>query len=489
LGCGLRSPISAVVFFSRNLARADHPFAARNHSVVWLYRFRAQGRILGVGQISTWLDSPRFAVFTWPRFHQFGFSMADQALSVGGTFLVNLALARTQTKEEYGMFALSYSVYTFLAGLHNAAIVEPLTVHGSGRYRHHFSAYFNLMARGNVLFGLLLTAFLLLLCLLFRWVAPHLVSRSLVGLGLTVSILLSGVFLRRVFYLQRQAALAAKTSFIFFVTVTCGLWLTASLHVLDGLSVFLILAAGWIAAGFGVAGRLPLERTQQSFFEAEPDYWREHWKYARWVLITAFVFQMTSQGYYWLLAGFVSVKDVADLKAMLLLIGPVDQIYIALSYLVLPVLSSRYVAMNIRGLVSGWKWFFMLNFGIMGSFALFIRFFGKSVAHLMYAGRFDGVAPLLPTLALFPLIMGIGNTMAVALKAMERPQMSFYAYVASGATTLLAGFPLMVHFGLQGTTYGLLLSASAYTTTLGVAFLSTLQQRNLFRQDALTTTE
>src|SRR5690348_3303644 len=52
-------------------------------------------------------------------------SLADQALAVGGVFLANVALARARTKEEYGMFALSYSIFTFVAGLHNALILEP----------------------------------------------------------------------------------------------------------------------------------------------------------------------------------------------------------------------------------------------------------------------------------------------------------------------------------------------------------------------------
>ncbi len=73
------------------------------------------------------------------RVRQAGFSIADQALFVGGTFLANVMLARTQTKEEYGMFVLSYSVFTFLTGLHNASILEPYTVYGSGRYCNRVS--------------------------------------------------------------------------------------------------------------------------------------------------------------------------------------------------------------------------------------------------------------------------------------------------------------------------------------------------------------
>src|SRR5579872_5247178 len=84
-----------------------------------------------------WLR-PFAAILTVSRVKPLAYSLADQALAVGGGFLANVALARTQTKEAYGMFALSYSVYLFLSSLHNAAILEPYTVYGSGRYRERF---------------------------------------------------------------------------------------------------------------------------------------------------------------------------------------------------------------------------------------------------------------------------------------------------------------------------------------------------------------
>src|SRR5712664_1921794 len=85
------------------------------------------------------------------RLMQIGYSFADQALAVGSGFLVNVALARTQTKEEYGMFALSYSVFAFLLGLYHAAILEPYTIYGAGRYRERFSEYLRLIARSNAI--------------------------------------------------------------------------------------------------------------------------------------------------------------------------------------------------------------------------------------------------------------------------------------------------------------------------------------------------
>lgn len=405
------------------------------------------------------------------RLLQIGYSFADQALAVGGSFLANVALARTQTKEEYGMFALSYSVFTFLSVLHNSAILEPYTIYGSGRYRNHFSEYLRLMARINAFVGLLLTMTLLLVCLVLYWAAPQYVSGAMLGLGLTVGILLSGVFLRRVFYLQHQAAFAAQASLICFVTVACGLWLAAKTQILNGFSVFLILALGWIVAGLGLGKKLAVGKPQQSFLELEPRYWHEHWKYTQWVLGTAFVFQLTTQGYYWLVAGFLSVKQVADLRAIALLVAPVDHIFIAMSYLVLPALSSHYAASRVGNLRSLWKRYALATSSVTALFALAVRLVGRPVMHWLYAGKFDDLTPMLYMLAFLPLLMGIGNSMGEALKAIEKPKLIFVAYVCSGAATFLGGIPLVVHFGLRGAVYGMLLSGATYTGALAIGFL------------------
>src|SRR2546422_815988 len=90
--------------------------------------------------------------------------------------------------------------------------------------------------------------------------------------------------------------------------------------------------------------------------------------------------------------------------------------------------------------------------------------------HFLYAGKFDDVAPLLSTLALLPLLMGIANTMSDAIRAAERPRLVFYAFLSSGATTFLLGIPLVIHFGLRGAVYGMLLSGAAFTGALALAF-------------------
>jgi O-antigen/teichoic acid export membrane protein len=193
------------------------------------------------------------------------------------------------------------------------------------------------------------------------------------------------------------------------------------------------------------------------------------------VLVTALVFQMTTQAYYWLAAGYLSVKEVADLRAMYNLVTPVEQLFGAVTLLILPILSLRYATRQMAGVIPLWKGYCLGWLAVTGAFAGFVNLFARPMMHVLYAGKFDELASLVGILALLPVVMGIGSTMNAALKAIEKPQAVFYAYVTSGAATFLAGIPLVTHLGLRGAVYGMLVSGGAYTIALGIAFLSTVQ--------------
>jgi len=166
---------------------------------------------------------PGAALLSRSRTRQIAFSITDQGLSAGGMLLANIALARTQTKTEYGIFALSYSAFTFLAGLHNAAILEAYTVYGSGRYHESFSEYASLLWRCNLLLSFGLTAALTLLWGAFHWIAPAHASRTFLGMALASGVLLTASFVRRTFYMRRRPDFAARFSCVFFLCCVAAL--------------------------------------------------------------------------------------------------------------------------------------------------------------------------------------------------------------------------------------------------------------------------
>jgi O-antigen/teichoic acid export membrane protein len=232
-------------------------------------------------------------------------------------------------------------------------------------------------------------------------------------------------------------------------------------------------------AGVGYARKALFTRGRETFLEQEPGYWGLHWKYSRWVLITAVVYQLTTQGYYWLVAGFLSVKDVGELRAMYNLIAPADQFFIAMFSLVLPAMSARYVRKGVDNLL--WLWKRVALAVLTGSllFAFGVRIVGKQLMHGLYAGRFDGLESLLFALAFFPFLMTIGNTTALALNASERPKLVLYGYLAAGTATFVIGIPLVIRLGLRGAVYGLLVSGTVFSVATGISFLLGLHNERL----------
>jgi len=406
------------------------------------------------------------------------FSVLDQAFAVGGMFVANVMLARANSKEEYGIFALCYSAYTLLAGLHNALILEPYTVFGSGRYHQRFPSYARLMWKSNARLCGTLTAVLLFTWMILHWAVPKLAMSAFLGMAVSSGILLTAAFIRRGFYVQGKPQLAASLSACFFVTLGVLLLIAVRGLWLNSFTTFVIAAVAWVVAAIALSRVIPGRATAEQFEITEDSYWQRHWKYARWVVATAFVFQLMTQGYYWLVAGFLSVKDLASLRAMHLLVTPVDQLFIAFTLLILPMMAKSYTHGDHARLISLWGKNSLLFLGITVPFAILVRKLSLPLLHLLYGGKFDELAGLLGVLVLVPVMMGVGNATNAALKAIERPNAVFYAYVASGVLTFLAGIPLVIRLGLRGAVWGMLLSAGAYTLTLVFLWFGFLRRRS-----------
>jgi O-antigen/teichoic acid export membrane protein len=415
--------------------------------------------------------------FSWARLRQAGITLSDQVLSVGGMFLVNVVLARTQSKYEYGLFALSYSVFTFIMGIHNAAILETFTVYGSGRYQKHFVPYLRLIWTSNVLLGLLATAILTTCWVVLTYTVPAMASRTLLGVSLACGILLTATFLRRAFYVRRRPDLAARFSLVFFCSCAVLLWIAFRLGFLDGFYGYVIVALSWVLAGLPLLHELPGHLNSREFREIEPHYWSEHWKYSRWVLVTAFVFQFTTQGYFWLVAGLLSVGDVGNLRALYNMVLPLDQLFVAMSLVILPAMCSRYARYQMAGLWPLWKKYCLGWFAVTAGFVVLVYVCGKSAMHVLYAGKFDNISSLLLIVAFLPMVLGIGHTINGALKAAEKPNLVFYAYAFSGIATFAFGIPLVIHLGLRGAVYGMLLSGATYTIALAIGFWIVLSSK------------
>ena len=156
---------------------------------------------------------------------------------------------------------------------------------------------------------------------------------------------------------------------------------------------------------------------------------------------------------------------------MYILVTPIEQGFIAMVYLIVPALAAHYTAKRVQAYRSLWERYALASLAATAAFAIAVWLVGRPVVHVLYAGKYDTVVPILYLLALLPFLMAVGHTLNSALIAAERPQLVFFAFVCSGAATFLVGVPLVIHFGVQGAAYGMLLSGLTYTAALALAFV------------------
>jgi hypothetical protein len=144
----------------------------------------AAGEYLGNHAASHWRDLIQWAPKAF-------YALSDQGLFASSNFVLNVLLARWLTPEEYGGFALAFSVFLLLAMAHSALLVEPALIFGPGRYGTRQRWYLHRLVLGHaaVTTG---TAVLLCMATFVAWT---------IGLPTTTAVSLGSLFLASPFIL------------------------------------------------------------------------------------------------------------------------------------------------------------------------------------------------------------------------------------------------------------------------------------------------
>src|SRR5437899_1179777 len=61
-------------------------------------------------------------------------SVADEVLISGSNFMVSVMLGRWLSSAQYGAYALSFSIFLLLTSIHQALLLEPMSVFGPSLY-------------------------------------------------------------------------------------------------------------------------------------------------------------------------------------------------------------------------------------------------------------------------------------------------------------------------------------------------------------------
>jgi O-antigen/teichoic acid export membrane protein len=404
-------------------------------------------------------------------FGKAAWAVGDQAVFSFTGFIINVLLARWLTPEQYGAFAIAFSIYFLLAAFHNAAIVEPMMIFGSGKYATQWRGYVGTVVRAHFVVTGAIGLLLALVGLFLYWYAQPLVAPTLITLGLTAPVLLIIIVARRACYVEGRVRTSAISSGIYLTVAVAGF---ATLKHQNSLSAVAALLIMGLASLVGAAVIAIHTRTLAHAGPA-PAFGTiatEHWGYARWASAATAMNWIPSNVFFFALPASGGLAASGAFRALLNLIQPPLQLQQAIGTVALPSLVRSRTRAEFGRMTSRLTWLFV---GCGLAYSLPIALFRRQIVDLAYHGRYAAWSDELLPLLLLPILLGPISGAILTLQALERPRGIFLAWASGAALAVILGVPLAMHRGLPGASVGILV---AYLATCVVV----IQQKRIERR-------
>lgn len=390
------------------------------------------------------------------------FSLLDQGLYSGSNFIVNILLVRWLSIENYGAFGIIFTTFLILSSFYNALLLEPMSVLGAGRFGREREEYLKFLLLLHIGFTIILLILLGGVAVGIYQTQPTL-GLSLLGLSLVVPLMLLFWMFRQSCYLYIQPGLALKGSSIYATFLILGIVALQSAKLLTPFSAFIVYGVSSIVSVLFIRDRFFIVLSDPTLEKAGLLFrklWPEQWRYGKWVAATAVVYSLSTLIYPIFVGFFLGLADAGVFRAMQNLILPLQQVVVALVTLFLPPLiqarlSAGFETFRARAILI--NVFFLLGAMIYAGILLFK---GDYVLKLIYSTtHFDAFLWMLPYWAFYGIIITIHNGFTLVLRALERPNIIFYASCASTLVTLSVGVYVTFRWQLLGAMVSMIASS------------------------------
>jgi O-antigen/teichoic acid export membrane protein len=398
-----------------------------------------------------------------------GLALLDYGLYSGSNFLLGILLARWMAPEQYGAYALAFSIFILVTFLYQALLLEPLSVFSGTTYSKNLRGYLksNFWLHWGVSAVICVLLGATAIAAKVWWHSPA-SAMAFAGVTAATPFILIHVLGRRSFYLKLSPGPAAFGSSFYCLLVVSGLFLVYRLGRLSAFSAFLVMGFAALVGGIIMAFQLNAKLEPATARMHLRETWKKHWGYGKWALGTCIVGWIPTYVYIPLVSKISGLVVTAELRALMNLGGPVLQTYAALSTLFLPyaarvqaeegrqgsrALTRKLTALFVVGATAYWIVLIPLR---------------RPLFDLLYAGKYMDASSLLPLFAAETIIWSAALGPAIVLRAMEYPRSLFFANAAASVVAIVFGIPATRYFGLPGVVWSMVLANGLYVV---VAFI------------------
>jgi len=383
-----------------------------------------------------------------------GFSILDQALVSIGNFGLSVVLARLLLPVDYGAFSIAFSAFFVAAAIHNALLIEPMSVLGPARHQNEIVLYMARVFRLHLLITIP-PALVGAAASLFFFGTP--LGRPLLVMSLCLPFLLLFWSTRRAHYLDSGAHLSAASSLLYCLSLTAFIAVAKKFGYLNvSVSFVSMAAASVLAAMFSLRSLKVGLRLGTAAWDELVWAFREHWSFGKWLLPAALLFPMVTQVQIFATGAMLGLPAAGVLRALQNPIMPAIQVVTALSLLAIPALARTFgEGRSAETYRRGWIYTAaMLTVAAVYEIALVAA--GGRWDVLFYKGRYAEWDALMPVLGLFPVASALAAGCAVILRAIQRPALITVANLVAGLFGIVSVYPCILKWQLAGAVYGLL---------------------------------
>jgi O-antigen/teichoic acid export membrane protein len=388
-----------------------------------------------------------------------GLALFDQGILTGSNFIISILLARWMSAEQYGIYAVAFSVFLFLLNFHQALLLEPMLVFGSSVYRNSLRGYLRAL--------LLLHLFVSLLMIFGLTGGAAVIARlgqspglpaALVAVGFVGPAVLLFWLTKRVFYLKLSPGPSAASAVLYCVVLLAGLGVIYKYDLVSAASALVLMGIGGLVSAIVLLIYLGF-RLQST--QADPtlrETWDRHWRYGRWALGANAMMWIPINIFYPLLSKFAGLAQAGELKALMNFAAPMLQTCAALSSLMLPYTARMLEQRGNGGANAALKRMTLICVACAIPYWIVLLVFKGPAFHFLYSGRYSSVMDLLPITALVSVLGSAFFGPAIVLRSLESPASVFGAVTISSVVALVVGIPLTRSLGVAGALWGMVIS-------------------------------
>jgi O-antigen/teichoic acid export membrane protein len=404
-------------------------------------------------------------------------AFTDQGLFAASGFLINILLARWLPPDQYGAYTLAFSIYLFMSSFHNALVLEPMSVFGPASYRDALPEYLGRLLRLHFAITVPLGLLVGIGAAAFGVFSKNsALPSAFLGVSVGMPWMLLFWLWRRAAYLELRPDVAVWGAAVNTFTCITLMFLFHARGWLSPVTAFALQAiAGILASALLIVFIRP--RRKLSWAD-EPMFTllKQHWRYGRWVVVTAFVVWLASDAYYLIIGSAASITDIAAFRAVQNFIRPVSQFMVSINLLLVPWASARFADRASSAFQRGIRNISMIFTAAAIMYLACLLLMGRWLTDVLYGGKYAQFTYLIPFLALPILFTAMAEGPSVALKAMQVPSEVFWGYTAAAIPTIFVGMLLTHHWGLVGAAFGLALSSFAFWVVISYRYRARLKE-------------